>query len=88
MRVRVRLFASLREAAGTEIVELDLPDGSTAEEVWRRLAGAHPALASRRRSLAVAVNRRYARFEEPVAAGDEIVFIPPVSGGAPGGVAG
>jgi MoaE-MoaD fusion protein len=87
MRVRVRLFASLREAAGIEIVELDLPDGSTAEQAWRRLAEAYPSLAGRRRSLAVAVNRRYARFEEPLAEGDEVVFMPPVSGGAPGGVA-
>ncbi|HEY2945909.1 MAG TPA: molybdopterin converting factor subunit 1 [Vicinamibacteria bacterium] len=81
MRVRVRLFASLREAAGTELVELDLPEGATAEEAWRRLALAHPSLAGRRRSLAVAVNRRYARFEEPLAPGDEVVFVPPVSGG-------
>ena len=82
MRVRVRLFASLREAAGTETVELDLPDGATAEEAWRGLAERHPALADRRRSLAVAVNRRYARFDEALAAGDEVVFVPPVSGGA------
>jgi len=82
MRVRVRLFASLREAAGTEHVELDLPDGATGEEAWRRLAELHPPLAGRRRSLAVAVNRRYARFEEPLAEGDEVVFVPPVSGGA------
>lgn len=82
MRVRVRLFASLREAAGIEQLELELPDGATVEEAWRRLAGAHPALAPRRRSLAVAVNRRYARFEEPLGPGDEVVFIPPVSGGS------
>lgn len=83
MRVRVRLFASLREAAGTELVELDLPDGSTAEEAWRRLAEAHPSLAGRRRSLTVAVNRRYTRFEEPLAPEDEVAFVPPVSGGCP-----
>jgi sulfur-carrier protein len=81
MRVRVRLFASLRETAGTELVELDLPPGSTAEDAWRRLVEAHPVLAGRRRSLAVAVNRRYARFEEPLAESDEVVFVPPVSGG-------
>jgi len=82
MRVRVRLFASLREAAGTELVELDLPAGSTAEDAWRRLVEAHPSLGGRR-SLAVAVNRRYARFEEPLGEGDEVVFAPPVSGGRP-----
>ena len=81
MRVRVRLFASLREAAGTELVELDLPAGATAEEAWRRLVEAHPSLAGRRRSLAVAVNRRYARFDEPLSDADEVVFLPPVSGG-------
>lgn len=81
MRVRVRLFASLREAAGTEHVELELPDAASAEEAWRRLVEAHPSLADRRRSLAVAVNRRYARFDDPLAPGDEVVFIPPVSGG-------
>lgn len=81
MRVRVRLFASLREAAGTELFELDLPAGSSAEDAWRRLVDAHPALAGRRRSLAVAVNRRYARFEEALAEADEVVFVPPVSGG-------
>jgi molybdopterin converting factor subunit 1 len=81
MVVRVRLFASLREAAGRELVELELPEGATAEEAWRRLVAAHPPLADRRRSLAVAVNRRYARFEEPLPPGAEVVFVPPVSGG-------
>jgi molybdopterin converting factor subunit 1 len=82
VRVRVRLFASLREAAGTELVELDLPEGATSEDAWRRLAAAYPSLADRRRSLAVAVNRLYARFDEPLHPDDEIVFVPPVSGGA------
>ena len=48
MRVRVRLFASLREAVGTSEVELDLPEGATAETAWQRLADAHAALAPRR----------------------------------------
>ena len=57
MRVRVRLFASLREAVGQGEVELELPDGSTAEAAWQRLAEAHAALASRRPRLTAAVNR-------------------------------
>lgn len=81
MQVRVRLFASLREAAGAGDVRLELPTGATAEEAWRRLAAAHPALAARRPSLAASVNRRYASFETALADGDEVVFIPPVSGG-------
>lgn len=81
MRVRVRLFASLREAVGQGEVELDLPDGATPEEAWRRLARAHPGLPRRRTSMATAVNRHYAPFDTPLAEGDEVAFIPPVSGG-------
>jgi molybdopterin converting factor subunit 1 len=81
MRVRVRLFASLREAVGTSEVELDLPEGATAETAWQRLADAHAALAPRRARLTAAVNRRYALFDSPLHDGDEVVFVPPVSGG-------
>ena len=81
MRVRIRLFASLREAAGAPEVSLELAEGSTAEDAWGRLAGDFPALARRRASLAVSVNRRYARFDTVLQGGDELVFIPPVSGG-------
>ncbi len=81
MRVRIRLFASLREAAGREVLELLLEPGATAEAAWRRLAEQHPALADRRPSLAAAVNRSYAAFDTPLRDGDEVVFLPPVSGG-------
>ena len=81
MRVRVRLFASLREAVGTSEVELDLPEGATAETAWQRLADAHATLAPRRARLTAAVNRRYALFDVPLRDGDELVFVPPVSGG-------
>jgi molybdopterin converting factor subunit 1 len=81
MRVRVRLFASLRETVGASEVELDLPEGATAETAWQRLADAHVDLASRRTRLTAAVNRRYAGFDTPLRDGDEVVFVPPVSGG-------
>lgn len=81
MRVRVRFFASLREAAGKGEAFLELPPGATPEDAWARLAAEHPALAPRRASLTAAVNRRYADFRAALADGDEVVFIPPVSGG-------
>jgi MoaE-MoaD fusion protein len=81
MRVRIRLFASLREAVGRSEVELDLPDGATAEEAWERLAAEHAGLAARRARLTAAVNRTYAPFDTPLREGDELVFVPPVSGG-------
>ena len=82
MNVRVRLFASLREAAGRSEILLDLPPGATVEAAWRALAGAHPALEGRRPSLSAAVNRRYVSFEASLEEADELVFVPPVSGGA------
>ena len=81
MRVRVRLFASLREAIGEDEVWLDLPPGASPEDAWRRLCESRPALGERRRSLSAAVNRRYAPFDAVLEDGDELVFIPPVAGG-------
>ncbi len=81
MKVRVRLFASLREAAGRPEVPLELRSGATAEDAWQALTADHPSLAPKRPNLAASVNRRYAPFDTPLAEGDEVVFIPPVSGG-------
>lgn len=82
MKVRVRLFASLREALGQGEIEVDLPPTTTAEEAWQRLVKMSPALGLRRQGLLAAINRRYAPFDAPLAEGDELVFIPPVSGGS------
>ena len=81
MKVRVRLFAALREAVGRAEVDLDLPPAATAEDAWRTLVQDHSSLAPHRPHLAASVNRRYAPFDTPLAEGDEIAFIPPVSGG-------
>ena len=81
MRVRVRLFASLRDVAGEAAAELELAPGATAEDAWRSLVALHPALEARRASLAAAVNRSYRGFDAVLEDGDELAFIPPVSGG-------
>ncbi len=81
MRVRVRFFAALREEVGQERLDLDVAEAATPEDVWQQLVGDHPRIADRRQSLSAAVNRRYASFSSALAEGDEIVFIPPVSGG-------
>lgn len=81
MRVRVRLFASLREATGRSEARLELTEGATAEAAWLALVADAPALAPRRRSLGVAINRVYSSFETVLRDADEVVFIPPVSGG-------
>ena len=82
MRVRIRLFAALREELGETEKAMELPSGATVADAWDALAGERPALRTRRTGLAAAVNRRYAPFDTPLQENDELVFIPPVSGGS------
>jgi MoaE-MoaD fusion protein len=79
--VSVRLFAGLRERAGADRVEVELRDGASVSELLEALA-ATPVGLLRPGQCVVAVNREYARADEPVRAGDEVALIPPVSGGA------
>ncbi|MBK5254761.1 MAG: molybdopterin converting factor subunit 1 [Vicinamibacteria bacterium] len=83
MIIHVRLFAAIRESLGREQVALTLADGATPEDAWRELLrlDTRGQLAARRTNLAAAVNRKYAKFDAPLSEGDEVVFIPPVSGG-------
>jgi MoaE-MoaD fusion protein len=81
MTISVRLFAGLRERAGAGAIEVELPDGARAADVLAAMAStAVGALAPGQ--CIVAVNREYARPDDPVTAGDEVALIPPVSGGA------
>ena len=76
VNVRVRLFAGLRERAGSGELELELPDGAVVADVWRALTlGEEPS------GLLYALNRDYAERTATLAAGDEVALIPPVSGG-------
>jgi molybdopterin converting factor subunit 1 len=81
MRVTVRLFARLRDIAGSAEMARDVPSGATIRTVWTGLAGEFPDLAAYERSLSSALNADYARMDEEVHDGDEIAFLPPVSGG-------
>ena len=81
MRVRVRLFARLREIAGASEIERDVPPGATLGVVWDQLAAEFPAMAPYRGSISAAVNADYSRMTAKVADGDEVAFLPPVSGG-------
>jgi molybdopterin synthase catalytic subunit len=81
MNVRVRLFASAREAAGVGHLLLELPDGATVSEAIDRITKAHP-LVREIQQLVIAKNRDYVGLDERLADGDELALIPPVSGGA------
>lgn len=81
MHVTVRLFARLRDLAGTSEIACDVPAGARVLDVWQWLAGRYPAVAAHGSSVSSAVNAEYARMDTEVADGDEVAFLPPVSGG-------
>ena len=81
MRVTVRLFARLRDIAGAAEMARDLPAGATIRTVWTGLLGEFPDLEAYERSMSSALNADYARMDAEVHDGDEIAFLPPVSGG-------
>jgi molybdopterin synthase catalytic subunit len=77
MKVAVRLFAALRERAGAREAALELDEGALVDDVWPALGlGEEPT------GLVYAVNRAYVERGTPLADGDEVALIPPVSGGA------
>jgi len=77
MQIAVRLFAGLRERAGTRAVDVELDEGALLADVWPALAlGDEPA------GLLLAVNHAYAGRDTVLREGDVVALIPPVSGGA------
>ena len=80
--VRVRLFARLREQAGAEVVAAEVAPGSTVADVFAALRRLHPKVEADRESVRPALNQEFADWGAAVAEGDEVAFIPPVSGGA------
>jgi len=81
--VSVRLFAILRERAGSDSIEVELDEGATVAEAMDAIS-ARPPLAEllERMPVRMAVNRVYAGSETPLGPGDELALIPPISGGA------
>ena len=81
MRVTVRLFARLRDIAGAAELTRELPEGATPRLLWTELAGEHAELTAYADAVSIAVNAEYSKMERPLADGDEVAFLPPVSGG-------
>ncbi len=78
LAVRVRLFAALREAMGWSEQRVTASDATTPLTLWRQLAlePAEPPAGMR-----VAINQQFAAWDEPLQPGDELAFLPPISGG-------
>jgi molybdopterin synthase sulfur carrier subunit len=81
MRVTVRLFARLRDITGASELTRECASGATIQAVWHELAAEFPELAGYERSISSAVNADYARMDQRLNDGDEVAFLPPVSGG-------
>ena len=67
---------------GVLVLTIDVPGGTTVADVWSAVVAAHPAAGAYARSMSCAVNLDYARMTTTVADGDEVAFLPPVSGGS------
>jgi molybdopterin synthase catalytic subunit len=81
IRAKAKLFARLREQAGIDADELELPAGATVADAYAALRRSHPNLEPDRSLIRPALNRAFTEWDATVQEGDEVAFIPPVSGG-------
>jgi molybdopterin synthase catalytic subunit len=85
MDIQVKLFATLKDRAGSSHVTVNLPDEATVSVLLDRLAAAQPKLAPALATCVVAINQEFAFGSTPIRSGDEVALFPPVSGGSPAG---
>ncbi len=81
MKVKVLLFASLKDIAGRRALEMELDDASTLKQVTEKLASLYPEIGRMQKSVRIAINQEFADEEISLNNGDEIAFLPPMSGG-------
>lgn len=83
IHVTVKLFAVYQEVCGAPELRLELPEGSPVAAVRDRLIAEHPQLAEWRNITQFGINLERVEPTDPLHDGDEVVLIPPVSGGTP-----
>jgi len=81
MKLKIRLFATLKDRIGSDHLHIELPDSSTVEQMLTAVAADYPILAPALPTALVAVNKAFASMHTPIRAGDEVALFPPVSGG-------
>ena len=82
MHVRVLFFGMLKELVGRPADEADFPPGADLRSVFEHYASRHPRMRELAGSIVIARNHEFADISTPLAEGDEVAFLPPVSGGA------
>ena len=80
-RIKLLLFATLRERAGTKSMDLDIPEGMTVRGLKDRIAEEYPNLGDSMKSVLITIDREYAFDEAVIPQGAEMAMFPPVSGG-------
>jgi MoaE-MoaD fusion protein len=87
MQVRVLFFGQLKDIVGVAQEDAELSEGAHVEDLFERYGRRFPKLAEFRPSIAASVNQEYATWRSPLTSGDEVAFLPPVSGGQQAAVA-
>jgi molybdopterin synthase catalytic subunit/molybdopterin converting factor small subunit len=82
MQVRVLFFGQLKDIVGRAEDATELSEGALVEDLFARYGQRYPDLARFRGSVVASVNEAFADWRSPLAAGDEVAFLPPVSGGS------
>lgn len=82
MHVRVLFFGKLKDIVGATEMQAEVSEGTRVEDLYARYGRGFPELAKFRSSVVASVNQEFADWRATLAAGDEVAFLPPVSGGA------
>src|SRR6266853_2874004 len=82
MQVRVLFFGRLKDIVGRSEENAELSEGARVEDLFARYGRNFPELAQFRSSVVASVNQEFAEWRAPLSSGDEVAFLPPVSGGA------
>ncbi|MEM0343881.1 MAG: molybdopterin converting factor subunit 1 [Thermoplasmata archaeon] len=81
MKLRVKLYASFREIVGAKEEELEVPPGTTVQSLLDSYVKRFPQMARYRDHIILSVNKEYGHPQKVLRDGDEVSFLPPVSGG-------
>jgi molybdopterin converting factor subunit 1 len=81
IRLNVLFFGRIKDAIGHSQESIEIPSDSRIEDLFAHCVSRYPALAAHRQSVAVSRNREFAAWTTPLQPGDEVAFLPPVSGG-------
>jgi molybdopterin converting factor subunit 1 len=79
--IKVLFFATIRQAAGTKALELEIPETMDVQQLREQLSRDYPNLREPLKTVVVAINREFAFDEAVIPPNSEVAFFPPVSGG-------